>query len=170
VIQYVTGDATDPQGAGIKVIAHIVNDEGKWGSGFVIALSRRDRTPEQDYRRWARAGAYLDTEFGRRPFALGQTQYSLIKSDPGVYVANMVAQRGVRHDLSAPRAVQYGALKNCLDQLAEFCLLYQPRTSVPSVHMPRIGCGLGGGSWDEVEPIIQSTLITRDIPVTVYDL
>lgn len=36
-----------------------------------------------------------------------------------------------------------------------------------SVHMPRIGCGLGGGTWEEVEPIIVRTL--TDTQVHVYD-
>jgi hypothetical protein len=35
--------------------------------------------------------------------------------------------------------------------------------------MPRIGCGLAGGRWDQVEPIIIQTLCGRDIPTTVYD-
>ena len=34
--------------------------------------------------------------------------------------------------------------------------------------MPRIGCGLAGGKWAVVEPIIQRAL--EDIPVFVYDL
>lgn len=36
------------------------------------------------------------------------------------------------------------------------------------VHMPRVGCGLAGGSWDDVEPIINRAL--AGVPVTVYDL
>jgi hypothetical protein len=39
-----------------------------------------------------------------------------------------------------------------------------------SVHMPRIGCGLAGGAWDKMEPIIEEALIKEGITVTVYDL
>jgi hypothetical protein len=35
--------------------------------------------------------------------------------------------------------------------------------------MPRIGCGLAGGTWDKIEPLIQSALIKKNIDVTVYD-
>jgi hypothetical protein len=35
--------------------------------------------------------------------------------------------------------------------------------------MPRIGCGLAGGTWDRIEPLVVSTFITKNIPVTVYD-
>jgi len=36
MITYLVGDATQPQGEGVKVIAHICNDIGAWGAGFVI--------------------------------------------------------------------------------------------------------------------------------------
>jgi hypothetical protein len=36
--------------------------------------------------------------------------------------------------------------------------------------MPRIGCGLAGGRWDRVEPLITSQLIHNGVSVTIYDL
>lgn len=39
-----------------------------------------------------------------------------------------------------------------------------------SVHMPRIGCGLAGGRWEKIEPIISDELTSHGIEVTVYDL
>ncbi|MFG2126703.1 hypothetical protein ACGFNV_02690 [Streptomyces sp. NPDC048751] len=38
-----------------------------------------------------------------------------------------------------------------------------------SVHMPRIGCGLAGGKWSRVEPLIAERLVKRGAAVTVYD-
>ena len=35
--------------------------------------------------------------------------------------------------------------------------------------MPRIGCGLAGGRWGQVEPIILDELVSLGIEVTVYD-
>jgi hypothetical protein len=35
--------------------------------------------------------------------------------------------------------------------------------------MPRIGCGLAGGAWSRIEPLITARLTARSIPVTVYD-
>ena len=37
------------------------------------------------------------------------------------------------------------------------------------VHMPRIGCGLAGGSWDRIEPLIVESLTVRGIETFVYD-
>ena len=36
--------------------------------------------------------------------------------------------------------------------------------------MPRIGCGLAGGSWDKIEAIIEQTLLKNNIEVFVCDL
>lgn len=38
-----------------------------------------------------------------------------------------------------------------------------------SVHMPRIGCGLAGGTWSRIEPLIERRLISAGLSVTVYD-
>lgn len=161
MITYVKGDATRPVGdSGQKVIAHICNDIGGWGSGFVLALSRRSTTAENAYRLWHRSGFN-----GAAPFRLGEVQ--IVNYLDGIWVANMIAQHGVRHDERLPPAVRYDALDAALDSLAGYALR---GVGVPSIHMPRIGCGLGGGSWDRVEPLIEKNLTGRDIPVTVYDL
>ncbi|MEV4807251.1 hypothetical protein AB0K18_45260 [Nonomuraea sp. NPDC049421] len=44
-------------------------------------------------------------------------------------------------------------------------LLYQA-----SVHLPRIGTGLAGGSCDVIEPLIRQHLADHGISMTVYDL
>ena len=36
--------------------------------------------------------------------------------------------------------------------------------------MPRIGCGLAGGTWEKIALIIEETLLTKHIQVTVCDL
>ncbi|MFC2442266.1 MAG: Appr-1-p processing protein, partial [Capnocytophaga ochracea] len=38
------------------------------------------------------------------------------------------------------------------------------------VQMPRIGCGLAGGSWDRIEKLIRQTLLRKNIEVFVCDL
>jgi hypothetical protein len=35
--------------------------------------------------------------------------------------------------------------------------------------MPRIGCGLAGGTWSRIEPLITERLVKHGIAVTVYD-
>lgn len=180
MIRYVTGDATAPQGDGPKVIAHVCNDAGGWGAGFVLALSRRWNAPEAGYRRWWEATLTRRTDY---PLRLGNTLYVAV--EPPIVVANMVAQEGFGQDGRPP--LRYAHLHACLADVALYCLNDRvvnghldshpdvregARYSWvrPSVHMPRIGCGLAGGSWDEVSSIIESALCARGIEVTVYDL
>lgn len=154
-ISYTTGDATSPGGAGQRIITHICNDIGGWGKGFVLALSRKWKAPEESYRSWFRG----ETEI---PFELGQVQF--VQVEDKILVANLLAQ----HDI-IPRSgippVRYDAVRQCLEKVAMKALILNA-----SVHMPRIGCGLAGGKWEEIESIVSDTLVSQGIKVTVYDL
>jgi O-acetyl-ADP-ribose deacetylase (regulator of RNase III) len=153
-IIYVRGDATAPRGKGVKLIVHVCNDLGGWGKGFVLALSRRWPGPEAAYRRWHRERAGND-------FALGATQF--VQVGPYLWVANMVGQRGMRTGSKGP-PVRYEAIDAALGAVAG-----KAGELGASVHMPRIGCGLAGGRWNRIEPLIERRLISAGIPVTVYD-
>ncbi|MET9504771.1 macro domain-containing protein [Streptomyces sp. NPDC006622] len=153
-ITYVRGDATAPSVRGVKVIAHVCNDIGGWGKGFVLALSRRWPEPERAYRAWHRERASND-------FGLGAVQ--LVQVEPQVWVANMVGQRGIRRgDRGVP--VRYDAIDTALARLAG-----EAARLGACVHMPRIGCGLAGGEWSRVEPLVLGRLVERGIAVTVHD-
>lgn len=169
-ITYIRGDATAPEGKGVKVIAHVCNDLGGWGRGFVLALSRRWPEPEAAYRRWHRERAHND-------FGLGAVQFVQVGDD--LWVANMVGQRGILPSRSRPGSrsakrgapfssegapVRYEAIDVGLGRIAA-----RARQLGASVHMPRIGCGLAGGVWSRVEPLISGRLTRCGIPVTVYD-
>src|SRR4051794_40231059 len=86
-IKYLIGDATQPQAKGNKVIAHVCNDLGGWGKGFVLAVSKRWDEPEAGYRAWHR-------DRSKNDFGLGAVQ--LVPVEPYIWVANMVAQRGMK--------------------------------------------------------------------------
>lgn len=153
-ISYVTGDATSPIGDGVKIIAHICNDVGLWGRGFVMAISEQWSFPELDYRLWSSC---------ENSFRLGNTRLVQVECD--IYVANMIAQHNIRGSAGSGPPIRYYAVASCLDKLAT-----EAKTLNASVHMPRIGCGLAGGSWDKIEPMIKKYLIDKGVSVTVYDL
>ncbi|MBL1100312.1 macro domain-containing protein [Streptomyces coffeae] len=153
-IVYVRGDATSPRGKGQKIIAHVCNDLGGWGKGFVLAVSRRWPEPEAAYRRWHRERAGND-------FGLGAVQ--LVRVSPYLTVANMIGQRGMRPG-SKGVPVRYEAIGTALATVAA-----RTAEEGASVHMPRIGCGLAGGRWSRVEPLIARHVVARGVPVTVYD-
>ena len=147
---HLKGDATAPQARGVKIVCHVCNDLGRWGKGFVLAVSRRWAEPEAAYREWAAAG-----------LKLGEVQF--VRVEPYVWVANMVGQRGVKTGSSGP-PIRYPAVAACLRAVAEKALELGA-----SVHMPRIGCGLAGGDWSRIEPLIDEHLCARGVAVTVYD-
>ena len=72
------------------------------------------------------------------------------------------AERDTVADGGVP-PIRYDALVECLKQLG-----FQAHQWQASIHMPSIGCGLTGGKWEKIEPLIKDTLPgTR---VFVYDL
>ena len=111
--------------------------------------------PEARYREWHAQGA-------SGGFWLGAMQ--LVSVGPGLSVANMVAQHGLRPDHGRP-PIRYDALRECLATLSA-----EAKALGASVHMPRIGCGLAGGSWSQVEALIEEALLAADVKVHVYDL
>ena len=146
MITYAVGDATQPVGTGPKIIAHICNDVGGWGAGFVLAISRRWPEPEAAYR--------------REQMPLGFCQLVPVARD--LIVANMIAQRGFP-TRQKPCAVDYAALRIALEWVFR-----QAAVRGATVHMPRIGAGIAGGDWDTITAIIASVMGT--VPVTIYDL
>lgn len=164
-IKYLYGDATSPQGDGKKYIVHICNDIGGWGAGFVVALSRRWNSPENEYRKWHREQSYTDSNYSDCIFQLGNIQEVAVTDD--ISVINMIAQhncswmRDVNSKMIPP--IRYGALERCLNKVAD--LAFKNNTSV---HMPKIGAGLAGGNWNRIEKIIEKTLVDKGIDVTVY--
>jgi O-acetyl-ADP-ribose deacetylase (regulator of RNase III) len=154
-INYIVGDATQPIGEGSKIIVHVCNDIGGWGRGFVVALSKRWPEPEQQYRAWHRGEETT-------PFTLGEVQF--VEVTGGIWVANLIGQRDVRTVGGVP-PVRYDAMQKGLRRVAE-----EAHRLGASVHMPRIGCGLAGGKWEEVGKIVEDELVKTGVSVTVYDL
>lgn len=145
MIRYVTGDATNPP-LRPAAIVHVVNDRGAWGAGFSGALSAR----------WPRSlEAYLAAKHSG-DLVLGRVLVSHVAD--GLVVLHLVAQRGLPSRVNR-HPLDLDALRRALGNADA---LFR---GVPW-HMPRIGTGYGGGTWDEVEPLLAA--LDRDI--TVYDL
>ncbi len=156
MIKYVKGDAVLPIGDDVKIVVHIVNDLGIFGAGFAKCVANTYPLVRDKYIEWARTGS----NFGLRVSQLVQVNDYL-------YFVNLVGQRGVRgiNDKTSPAPIRYFAVKKGLRDVWLWA-----KDMEASVHMPRIGCGLGGATWSMVEPIIKEELIDNGISVIVYDL
>jgi O-acetyl-ADP-ribose deacetylase (regulator of RNase III) len=167
MITYIKGDATRPIGPGVKLVIHICNTKGGWGSGFVVSLSKRWKSPEIRYRKWFRDGTN---------FILGEIQMVLVETleDDGqeTWVVNMIAQVGYgrrgasKHPVSledeGKPPIRYEALERCLEKVYD-----QAKKRGASIHSPRLGAGLAGGSWSKIEGILNKVL--GDLSITIYD-
>lgn len=154
MIHYLKADATVPQAEGNIVIAHICNDIGAWGKGFVLALSKRWKYPEKQYKQWYKEG---------EDFALGEVQF--VSVEEKIWVANLIGQHNIYRDENGDPPIRYEAVKRGLQIIADFAYEINAK-----VQMPRIGCGLAGGSWDRIEKLIRQTLLRKNIEVFVCDL
>ena len=175
-LKYVIGDATDPI-TKPAVICHVCNSGGGWGRGFVIALSKRNKTPEEAYRAWYENRHNLESEEFKRtqdhsvlgglnpfhpPFQLGKVQVAPYTVD--TVVANMIAQEGIRWVGKIP-PIRYDALESCLQNVYTRCR--DGALTGFTVAMPRIGAVLAGGEWPRIEEIIKRTMT---VDTTVYTL
>lgn len=141
-LKFVEGDATNPITSPFCII-HICNNEGGWGAGFVLALSKRWKEPEKVYR-------------AAKKWKLGEVQWVAID---GNFVVNMIAQDGFKTSHNRV-PLDYDALDKCLEKV------YQGLPSYYTVHMPRIGTGLAKGKWEKVEELIRKHMRTDSY---VYD-
>ncbi len=153
-LNYLIGDATNPQIDGNKIIVHVCNDIGGWGKGFVLAISKKWKEPEQQYREWFKSNVN---------FNLGNVQFVQVEKD--IWIANLIGQHKINKDENGNVPIRYEAILKGLEKVSCFSI-----DKNASVHMPRIGCGLAGGTWEQIEPLINQSLIEKDIETYVYDL
>jgi O-acetyl-ADP-ribose deacetylase (regulator of RNase III) len=146
-INYVIGDATAPEAEGMKIIVHVCNDIGAWGAGFVLALSKKWKKPEEQYR-------------AKQYYRLGDVD--LVFVGDNIMVANMIGQHCIGRDEDGFAPVRYSAIAEGLKWINKRAVNLEA-----SLHCPRFGSDLAGGDWDVIERLIREC---TTVPVTVYDL
>lgn len=154
-LTFVKGDVLDAIISGNVVIPHIINDKARswWKKGFAGQLLKKWPILHEDFHSWI-------TEDPLN-LKLGHSKVCQVK--PEIFVNSMVAQRG--YGYSNTSRVNYEALEKCFQQLCLFC-----KEKRATVHMPRIGTGEAGGSWEIISELLEETICKNKIPVTVYCL
>lgn len=136
MLTYKLGNLFDYAEQNRCIIAHICNNRGVMGSGFVIPLAQKYPLAKSDY-------------LSLKSYQLGETQFVLEK---GVIVANMIAQNGFISPEN-PQPCSLASLSWCLLTVMDLA----SHMDLP-IYMPRIGAGLGGATWEHVEQIINNCL------------
>ena len=153
-IRFVHGDVLDPRDGGTRIICQLVNHQARaWGGGVARSTAKKFPTAQREFSIWLSRLS--------RSERLGEVHVARV--NPSTYVASLVAQEGVGASPS-PR-IRYMALEHCLETVSAFA-----NSNGASVHMPRIGTGESGGQWETVKELLRATLVSKNIPVTVYDL
>ena len=153
------------------VIAHVCNNQGKWGSGFVIPLGRKYPLAKYEYLDWYHEHAetpdyqkkvtglpYKTIVYEDVFFELGNLQVVEVYPDKR-YVANMVAQ-----ELGGFRPLFYNHLCKCMDEVAN---LIKDEELPNKIIAPQFGAGLAGGNWHIIKELINDCWCRNGIDVTI---
>ena len=136
-IEYRKGDLFETD---VKTIIHGCNAQGVMGSG--VAKIIRDKFPKA-YERYR-------TEYEQH-HNLKMGSIVVVPCDDKI-VVNAITQEFFGRD--GKRYVSYDAVDDCMKRINEMCEIY----GITEVAMPQIGAGLGGGSWEVIEKIIENQL------------
>lgn len=157
MIEYLKKDVTTID---TGVVAHGVNCQGVMGSGVAGALRRK--YPQIFTRYHNICQLYATTP----DWMLGLVDFVEIsgESEPLLMIANCFTQENYGRD--GKRYASVDAVRSAIDHAVELA-----KASGVPFYMPKIGCGLGGLSWEnEVEPIIQEISEKHSVIIYVCDL
>lgn len=126
------------------LIVHGCNAQGVMGSGVALAVKRKYPAAFREYQ-----AAYFDREL--RVGAIVPYLVSGSLEEPILVIVNAITQE---YYGTERRQVDYDGVRKCFEQVAELAR----KTKLYDVHFPLIGCGLAGGDWNVVAPIIEETL------------
>lgn len=126
-----------------SVIAHQVNCKGVMGSGVARAICNKFPEVYDEYRKF----------LSNTNDVLGCVQYVVIPREKKI-IANLFAQDNYGYD---KQYTDYDALESCFLNLAH-------KSLVPIAMPYKIGCGRGGGDWDNVVfPMIDKIFTGRTV-------
>ena len=148
-LNYIQGDLFTTTNS---VIAHGCNICGAFGAGIAGQIAQK--FPE------VKSAYFLKhNNVGHR---LGDIQIVKIENPKTsvLYIVNMMTQNSYGRN---GKHVSYNACHLAFGKLFEFC-----HKNNLSLSIPKIGTGLGGGSWEKIEEQLVNTIQRYNITVDVY--
>jgi O-acetyl-ADP-ribose deacetylase (regulator of RNase III) len=151
---YTNGDVTNPKGMGNKIIIQLCNNIGVMGAGVALCIANKYPMVKKNY-----INLYRSTGL-----KLGFSQF-VQTNNLEIIIANLIAQKGINDGRYGYKGdlVDYESLKKCLNTV--FCFA---KESNSTIHAPKIGSGLAGGSWDKVEAMLIDCVKEYGVDCTVY--
>jgi O-acetyl-ADP-ribose deacetylase (regulator of RNase III) len=142
-LQYLTGDLFS---SGAQTLGHGVNCRGRMGRGIATEFKARFPAMFKEYRRRCHSG---ELQPGEVYLEKGTTPW----------VLNLATQ-----------ATTGGARLEYIEQCACWVADHHEREGIVNLALPRLGSGLGGLEWSDVEGVLEQYLGGISLPVTVYQL
>lgn len=144
------------------IICHQVNCLGVMGAGLALQVKTKYPSVFKVYEGCCHS--FQDTP----EKLMGQAVFVDAEEMPGRFIANLFAQKGIRQGPSDTEVyTDYNALRSAMKQVEEIAKAY----NVTSVAVPyMMGCGLAGGSWDEVKKILKEIFETSPVDLEIWRL
>jgi hypothetical protein len=159
------------------VIAHVCNNIGAYDAGFARSLALKFPKAKAAYLEFYKNGiddqrqfCYAKNSRGDLVPNIGMTQIVEVEEDNRdriTYVANMIAQEGLRSETN-PIPIKYDALEKCMKAVVHrFRSKNKPEADIIC---PKFGSGLAGGDWNTIETMVNKLWISEGFSVTVFEL
>jgi O-acetyl-ADP-ribose deacetylase (regulator of RNase III) len=142
----------------VVIIAHVCNDIGAWGAGFVVPLGRKYPSARESYMSMTERN-------------LGEVMF--VPMAEKVVVANMIGQEGVGPKFDGNKMIppiRYDALKQCMHHVHDMAKLLQQQGKKVRIACPMFGAGLAGGDWNTIAIMIGLIWSEMGIETNIYYL
>ena len=140
--------------SGADIIAHGCNTKGVMGAGVAAIVRQKWPHVNQIYQEYCNQGSFRGGEC------------LIISTKPGINASEVPAVANLATQIQPGADARIGLIAESLIRLREQMIALNLKT----LAMPRIGCGIGGLVWLDVEPFVRGIFINTDIRVTVYSL
>lgn len=139
-----------------QTLVNATNCQGVMGAGIAKAFKARFPTMFEDYQRACKSGEHTATQphFWRNP------------GDKPPWMS--YERQSVLNIASTPRMGDVPKLSLIAVNLAWIVENYQ-EVGIRSLAVPALGCGIGGGDWSQMKPLLVNMLGLIDIPVEIYE-
>lgn len=145
-----------------NIIAHQVNGKGVMGAGLAKQIKKAYPTVYKTYKYFVKQHPTPESLLGLNLMVAsnGKHLHQNDPADPNVkIISNLFGQADVG---TSEKQTDEKALRKALEHLLEYAKIDNLSIAIPH----GIGCGLGGGDWDEILAIIED--VFKEYPVTLY--
>lgn len=150
MIEYRQGSLLDVKRG---IIVHGCNAQGIMGSGIAKNIKEK----------WPKAYTQYVEDISRGNYKTGDISTYSTAADK-LYIISAITQEFYGREPKT-KYTSYDAIDNCFNKICWFATQYNM-----TVHIPKIGAGLGGGAWSIIAGIIMYHAAKTNVKVKCWEL